>query len=90
MINVRRHAAYGRIEAARAARRFPTILELLADGSITLTSVCLLANHLTPENHRELLAGARHKSKQVEEQVAKGRSHDGRQPATTLSRAQRI
>ena len=36
-----------RIEAARAARRFPRILELLAEGAITLTAVGLLAPHLT-------------------------------------------
>ena len=30
-------AAYNRIEAARAARRFPPIIEALADGSLTLT-----------------------------------------------------
>ena len=28
-------AAYNRIEAARAARRFPPVLEAIADGSIT-------------------------------------------------------
>lgn len=45
------HAAYGRIEAARVARRFPAILDLLAEGSLTLTAVDLLKPHLTPENH---------------------------------------
>lgn len=34
VLHLSEHAAYGRIEAARAARRFPLILELLADGSI--------------------------------------------------------
>jgi 5-methylcytosine-specific restriction endonuclease McrA len=57
------HAAYGRIEAPRAARRFPTILDRLADGSLTLTTVGLLAAHLTPENHAGLLTEARHKTK---------------------------
>jgi 5-methylcytosine-specific restriction endonuclease McrA len=57
------HAAYGRIEAARATRRFPTILDRLADGSLTLTTVGLLAAHLTPENHAGLLTEARHKTK---------------------------
>ena len=70
-LHLSEHAAYGRIEAARAARKFPVVLELLRDGSITLTAVCLLANHLTPENHRDLLEAARHKSKRdVEAQVA--------------------
>jgi hypothetical protein len=49
------HAAYGRIEAARATRRCPSIIDLLAEGSITLTTVTLLGPHLTPENHKDLL-----------------------------------
>jgi len=65
------HAAYRRIEAARTARKFPVTLDLLADGSITLTTACLLATHLTEQNHRELLEAARHKSKrEVEQQIA--------------------
>jgi hypothetical protein len=63
VLHLSEHAAYGRIEAARAARRFPTILELLAGGALTLTAVGLLAPHLTPENHREVLESARSKSK---------------------------
>ncbi len=72
VLHLSEHAAYGRIEAARAARRFPVILERLAEGSVTLTAVGLLAPHLAPENHRALLDLARHKSKrQVEELVAR-------------------
>lgn len=41
VLHLSEHAAYGRIEAARAARRCPIVLERLADGSITLTTVCL-------------------------------------------------
>ena len=40
------HAAYGRIEAARVARRLPRVLESLSDGGVTLTTVALLAPHL--------------------------------------------
>lgn len=57
------HAAYGRIEAARAARRFPLVLDRLADGSITLTTITLLAPHLTDENHAGVLQSVRHKCK---------------------------
>ena len=68
------HAAYGRIEAARAAGRFPAILDLLANGSLTLTAVGLLASYLMPDNHSGLLAAARHKSKrEVEHIVAASR-----------------
>ncbi len=71
VLHLSEHAAYGRIEAARAARRFPVILERLADGSLTLTAVGLLAPHLTAENHLALLDAARHRSKrEVQEQIA--------------------
>lgn len=55
--------AYGRITAARAAGQFPRILKLLADGDVTLTTITLLAAHLTPDNHETLLAASRHKNK---------------------------
>ena len=71
VLHLSEHAAYGRIEAARAARRFPIILERLAEGAITLTAVGLLTSHLTPDNHRELLDAARHRSKrEIEHLVA--------------------
>ena len=61
-------AAYNRIEAARTARRFPLILGMLGEGSLSLATVRLLASHLTAENHQELLAAAGGKSRrQVEE-----------------------
>jgi hypothetical protein len=63
------HAAYGRIEAARAARRFPAILDLLEEGAITLTTVTLVAAHLSPENQNLVLAEVRHKSKREVEQL---------------------
>jgi len=56
-------AAYNRIEAARAARRFPILLERIADGSLTLTSARLLAPHLTANNLEAMLEAARHKGK---------------------------
>lgn len=68
VLHLSEYAAYARIEAARLAKRFPVILEMLEDGSVNLTTVGLLAPHLTEENHKEVLEDARHKSKrQVEE-----------------------
>jgi hypothetical protein len=55
--------SYNRIEVARAARRFPIILEMLAAGAFTLTAARLLAPHLTPANHRDVLDSARGKKK---------------------------
>jgi hypothetical protein len=71
VLHLSEHAAYGRIEAARAARRHPVILDMLAAGLVNLTTVCLLAPHLTDENHVVVLNSARHKSKrEVEHLVA--------------------
>ena len=63
------HEAYNRIEAARAARRFPAILERLAAGDVTLTTVRLLAPHLTTENHAAVLDSARHAAKPMVEEI---------------------
>ena len=52
------HAAYNRIEAARASRKSPRIAELLADGAVTLTTIRLLSSHLTADNHQRVLAAA--------------------------------
>ncbi len=63
--------AYLRIAAARAARKFPTLLSRLADGRLHLSAVALLAPHLTEENCDRVLSQAEHRSKrQVEEIVA--------------------
>ena len=51
-----------RIHAARAARVFPAIFELVAAGRLCLSGVCLLAPHLTEANADELLAEAADKT----------------------------
>jgi hypothetical protein len=48
-------AAWNRIQAARAVRRFPEILDQLADGTINLTTIRLLNPHLTKDNWRSLM-----------------------------------
>ncbi|MBM3471497.1 MAG: HNH endonuclease [Armatimonadetes bacterium] len=63
VLHLSEHAAYRRIEAARLARRLPVVLERLAEGTVTLTTLCLLAAHLTPQNHAELLEQARYKGR---------------------------
>ncbi len=47
VLRLSEHAAYGRIEAARCARRFPIVLDLLSEGAMTLTTIGLLTPHLT-------------------------------------------
>ncbi len=51
-------AAYKRITAARAARKFPVLFRLVAEGRLHLTAIKFLAPHLTPVNAGELLATA--------------------------------
>ncbi len=66
------HAAYNRIEAARLCRRFPVILDLLADGSLNVSTARLLAPHLRPDNFESLVAQSRGRSKrEVEALVAR-------------------
>jgi hypothetical protein len=61
-------AASKRIQAARVARRFPILLDALADGRLHLTAVCLLAPHLNPGNSNDLIAAAQHRRKsEIEE-----------------------
>jgi hypothetical protein len=77
-------AAYHRITVARAARRFPLLLEKLQAGEIHLSGAALLAPHLTAENHLELLARAKYRSKRaIEEVVSELRP---RPPAPSLVR----
>jgi hypothetical protein len=61
--------AYKYIRAARAARLFPRIFEMLTAGEIHLAGLTLLAPHLTEDNHGELLAAARRKSKRAIEKL---------------------
>jgi hypothetical protein len=62
-------AAYNRTRAAGAARKWPVIVQLIADGSVTVTAVRLLAGLLTEENHQQLLESARRKTKREIEQL---------------------
>ena len=63
--------SYQRMQAAHAARRFPVIIPMLAEGLLHLAAVRLLAPFLDGEDHLALLGGAIHKSKrEVEERLA--------------------
>ena len=64
-------AAYKRITVARAARRYPAIVDLLVTGALTLSSVKILAPRLTDENVDAMLEAARGKStREVEGLIA--------------------
>jgi len=58
--------------AACLARRFPSIVDRLERGEIHLSSLVLLRDFLTSENHEEVLGEAAHKTKaQVKELLAR-------------------
>lgn len=70
-LHLSERSAYTRIHAARAVRRFPIALKHLADGSMTLTNLTVLAPHLTASNYKRLFRAARWKTRhEVEQQVA--------------------
>ncbi|TMQ63981.1 MAG: hypothetical protein E6K78_10045 [Candidatus Eisenbacteria bacterium] len=46
-LHLSEEAAFKRIHAARAARRFPAIFAALAEGRLHLSAVVMLAPHLT-------------------------------------------
>jgi len=62
-------AAYNRCHAVAVGLKFPVILRDLDNGGLTLTTVRLLEPVLTPENHVELLAQARYKTKREVERI---------------------
>jgi hypothetical protein len=60
-----------RIWAARTARRFPIVLEMVERGELHLGAIHLLAKHLTPQNCSDVLQRAVHKSsREIEKLVA--------------------
>jgi hypothetical protein len=65
------HEAYDRTKAAHVVRRYPSVLGMLESGRVTLTAIRLLAPHLTPANHQELLGAAAGRGKrEIQELVA--------------------
>jgi len=64
-------AAYKRIRAARAGRKFPELFKALADGRLHQTALSLLAPHFTLENVNELIDAATHRTRaDLEELIA--------------------
>jgi hypothetical protein len=66
-------AAFNRIQAAQAARRFPIVLDMLTAGTLSPTTARILGRRLTDENHDALLAAAAGKSKQEVEALLAAR-----------------
>ncbi len=65
-------AAFNRIEAARAMRAHPQMIEMLVSGALSPTTARMLRRHLTPENDEAVLAAASGKSKAEVEKLLAG------------------
>jgi 5-methylcytosine-specific restriction endonuclease McrA len=65
------------LQAARTAREFPAIWDMLADGRLSASTVCLLASRLTDELAADLLAAAAHRPKRALEQYLANRFPKG-------------
>jgi hypothetical protein len=63
------HVAYNCLEAARAARKFPEVLDLLVTGAMNLTTLRILGPYLTPENQEAVLAEAAGHNKRATEMI---------------------
>ena len=70
-LNLSEHEAYLRIGVARAARKHPMLLDILAEGRLPLSAIARLAPHLTEGNRDAVLVRAAGKSKRkIEELIA--------------------
>ena len=66
------YEAFARIAAARAARKYPLVFDLLERRQLHLTAICEVREFLTTENHRDLLAEVSGKTKaQIREALAR-------------------
>jgi len=60
-----------RLRAARTARAYPLVFEMVERGELHLTGITQLAAHLTEENHRAVLTRAKHLTmREIEHLVA--------------------
>src|SRR3954467_13299760 len=65
-------ATFDRIQVARLARKYPVVLEMLLEGTLSPTTAGMLSRHVTPDNHLALLAAASGKGKRAVEKVLVG------------------
>ena len=72
-LNYSEGAAYKRLYAARAARKFPLLYVGVAEGKLHLSGVVLLSRYLTEANVGDLVHAASHKSKAEIEQLIANR-----------------
>jgi len=70
-LHLGKNSVWNRTQVANVSRRFPQVLEHLAEGKLSLSSLGVLARHLNEDNVEGLLAQAEGKTKdEVKEIVA--------------------
>jgi hypothetical protein len=75
-------AAYKRVHAGRAARRYPVVLAALRDGRLHLSDLIELEPHLSPATVNELVTAAAHRSRREIERMLAERYPSPRRPTT--------
>jgi hypothetical protein len=75
-------ATFNRIQAARLARKYPVVIDMLLEGALSPTTACMLARHVTADNHVALLAAASGKGKRDVEKLLAGLFPEAEKPAT--------
>src|SRR5436305_8523419 len=75
-------ATFNRIQAARLARKYPVVVEMLLEGTLSPTTAGMLARHLTADNHLALLSAASGKGKRAVEELLVGLFPKAERPAS--------
>ena len=71
VLHMSEYEALLRMRVARASRKYPLLLDMLADDRLHLSGIDKLAPHLTADNFEAVVARAAHQSKRkIEELVA--------------------
>ena len=77
------YEAFIRIAAARVARKYPVVFEMLEQRQLHLTAIYEVREFLTAENHRELLGAVSGKTKRQIREVLAQRFPQADLPATS-------
>jgi hypothetical protein len=75
-------ATFNRIEAARLARKYPMVVDMLQEGALSPTTARMLSRHVTPDNHEALFAATAGKSKREVEKLLAGLFPKAEAPAS--------
>src|SRR5450432_506834 len=82
VLHLSEDAAFSRIRAARLARKYSTVVDMLIEGALSPTTACMLSRHVTADNHVTLLAEASGKGKREVEKLLAGLFPEAERPAT--------